>query len=267
MISESNPFKDRFMKAWKSNPEDPIKAVMDEFECSIERAISLTQLIAGGGYGVEDIKNVEMQNIRTPQSVLKLLRYFEVDPIVVNKLLKLHKQKKPNNNINGNDESSYQELKKGTRLASMIYVADEQINAIRKDGFNLTLVPWYTKTNEGQYIFNYQGYVDERFKDLNDPQLYQPRKEDKGLYYVYLPQDQNVVDAIYESCTKRQGNRTQSPNDIDPKRTLEHLLNGLAFGYDIILVFNFVRADNKEFVDKICGNIDQWEQWSNPSKP
>jgi hypothetical protein len=26
------------------------------------------------------------------------------------------------------------------------------------------------------------------------------------------------------------------------------------------------RIINEDFVDKICGHIDNWEEWSNPSK-
>ncbi len=255
-INESNPIKKRLLKGWKSNPENPIQGVMDEFDCDLQGALYYMRVFGAGTYGENDIDNRYMQRLRAPQSILKLLRHFEVSPTVISKLLNLYKEHKPSNNddihrasqaADGNvargsaNEESYKQLQQGKRLVSLIGIPDDKIEEIEAEGYDTLLVPWVLNNND-EYTFKYG--IDNNYK------------LESGIYYVYRPEDQDVAASVYEQASLNTGQET----------ILGALLNGLAFGYKMSDVFNYIRNMDSDLVDKVCGNIDEWEQWSNPSK-
>lgn len=240
VISESR-FKQRVIAAWQSNPDNPIQGIMDEFGCDQTRALHLAASITGGTYGEGDIDNRFMHRLRAPQSILKLLRYFKVDPTIVRKLMRLHKDRRPDNDPRLGDNHSYKQLQQGYRLVSQIEVPDEEIDRIHADGFDILLVPWNRKVANGSY----------HQKTPNGDIKYSA-----GIYYVFRPQDSDVAHALHSAAQSSTGNN----------RILEDLLNGLAYGFKMPSVYNFVRNNNEDFVDAICGHIDNWEEWSNPSK-
>ena len=75
-----------------------------------------------------------------------------------------------------------------------------------------------------------------------------PWDNTKDIRYVFRPENKDVVDTIIAAC-KKYG-----------RGPLLDLLHGLAFGYKMDDVFNYVRSDNQELVDSICGHVDQLSQ-------
>ena len=62
-------------------------------------------------------------------------------------------------------------------------------------------------------------------------------------FYVYKDENADIVDAMM--------NVKGPPLD---------LLHGLAFGYAMVDVFNLIRKKDQQLVDKICGNVDQFNR-------
>jgi len=60
-----------------------------------------------------------------------------------------------------------------------------------------------------------------------------------GLFYVSWPEDEDILDELAASDGLRRD-----------------LLNGLAFGYKMVDVLNYVRSNDKELVDTLCGNVN-----------
>lgn len=62
-----------------------------------------------------------------------------------------------------------------------------------------------------------------------------------GIWYVCMPENQDIVDELLKHH--------------DDRRIID-ILHGLAFGYQMSDVFNYVRSHHTALVDKICGHVD-----------
>ena len=62
-----------------------------------------------------------------------------------------------------------------------------------------------------------------------------------GVWYINYPEHQDVVDEIL-----------QHQNNV----CITDILHGLAFGYPMVSVFEYVRHYHRDIVDQVCGHVD-----------
>jgi hypothetical protein len=65
-----------------------------------------------------------------------------------------------------------------------------------------------------------------------------------GVWYVTRPENEDIVDLMMGMADSVE---------LD-------LLSGLAFGYRMVDVFNYVRKTDKKLVDEVCGHVDYMER-------
>jgi hypothetical protein len=63
--------------------------------------------------------------------------------------------------------------------------------------------------------------------------------------YVFEPQNRDVAELLLS---------------LPEQSLIWNMMRGLAFGYPMSDVVNFVRQDNVDLVDNICGNVDRMEK-------
>ena len=179
-----------------------LDGVAKEFGVDSSTAREYTNMLPGGTYGEEDIELKELHQLKAPQCILKLLRYFKIDDTVITKLLQLYKTSKGHRG-SPDDPVCLQQLIDGERLVASI----EKPNDLFLQQHGLTA----SKTQ-------FAG----------------------GGWYVYRPEDQDVVDQFLRF-------------DVVSDELELDLMQGLAYGYKIVDVMNFVRKRDPELVDSVCG--------------
>lgn len=219
--SKSSDLRLRIMNALQGKGKSTrggIFGIADEFDCDLNKADQYAEMLDGGTYGEVDIKDKILHRSRAPQNILKLLRYYEVSKPVSKKLINFYTQNSHTTVVSDsqNDKESFKQLLDNKRLVSM--VTDIRFNKggiskeqIEEAGFSITPTPW-----------------------------------NNNVWYVYRPENVDIVDAIVKSYT----------HDYGQKVGLIDLLHGLAFGYKMVDVYNYMRHGNQQLVDRLCKNVN-----------
>ena len=208
LLSEAGPSREfikRIRKAHTPNTAGEgggLFGIKKEFDTDFDTASKYSNLLGGGGYGENDIRQKELHHNRAPVNILKLLRHFNVSDTNIKKLVGfylLHREIIKSHTRVPNDDEALRQLYAGEKLVAQVD-SDREL----KPGY--ITVPYY--------------------KD--------------AVVYVLKKEDLPLVREIEGSHNK----------------TKQDLLRGLAFGYRLEDVFNYVRDDDRDLVDSICGRVE-----------
>lgn len=221
-----------------------VQGVMDEFGCDVEQARKLMRIIdyedwhgayerqsekmgdiydgkgfvgnydpAVGGWTPRPART-ELQNIRAPQNILKILRYFGVPNRVIQKLVRLHSNK--------NDIVTSRKYKKGMHQSDFEEIVKEFTN-------NERLMSETSTTAEQNELLNNLGLKTVKLNDWTTR--------------IYRPENEDIVLTI----RKFENSMNES------RKCVLHILRGMAFGYPLEHVYNYISNYYRPTVDKICG--------------
>lgn len=194
-----------------------IFGVMDEFNCNMETAYKYIEILGGGTYGEADIEDKSLHRLRAPQNVYKLLKYFGIPSQVANKIIRFH--------INNYNTIKNHNPSPNDNEAIRQLVNDERLVAMVQskdlgDEFIYKLVPWFEELQK-EYDTNQQHTI--------------------GVWYVAKKENKDILDILF---------KYESGLALD-------MLHGLAFGYQLKDIYNFMRSQEPELVDKICDHADK----------
>jgi len=194
-----------------------LPGVVKEFDVDFATASKYLQMFKSGHYGEDDIYDKVLHRMRAPQCVLKLLRHFDVSPAIIRKIVSFYSE---NRVVVASHRPSPDDSEAIRQLQGGERLAASLAmpkEKLESLGFVAELVPWYDTDASFK-----QGYPN-------------------GIFYVAAPENQDVLREIIGAY----GNKQKSD-----------LLHGLAFGYKMSDVMNYIRSANKDLVDGLCGNVD-----------
>lgn len=216
---KSKEFRKRLLDAYRGHGKsdrDGLFGIVDEFGVSLNDAVQYAKSLSNYNYGEGAIDDLILYKVRAPQNLLKLLRYFNVDSHIINKLFNFHIKNKsiiashkpsPENNI------SLRQLMNDERLASLIdRIPEQELHAL---GLETVPTPWSSEFT----------------------------KYNITVFYVCKPHNLDVVNEMIRVYS-------------EPSIVLD-ILHGLAFGYRMQDVFNYIRSRDMKLVDSICGNVNE----------
>jgi len=193
--------------------------IVDEFNCSLDQAANYANMLGGGYYGEDDIEDRTLHRSRAPQGLFKLLKHFGVPARIIDKLIRFHVEHKK---IVDKHRPSPHDAEVMRQLAAGERLAGMvQLPKEEIDGLGYVAIQAHS----------HDGY------------------QAQPVWYVARPENEDIIDYLSAVLRTERGS--------GPERPLPALVHGLAFGYKMSDVFNFVRSLDRELVDGICGNVNE----------
>jgi hypothetical protein len=186
-----------------------VYGIVDEFGVDTQTAVQYLQ----GYYGEDGIEDKFLHRIRAPQAIHKLLKHYDISPIITKKLIRFHVDNFKTiskHQPSPSDEVTINQMHRRERLAALVRLP---LESLRESGF---LVQPYITT----------------------PPITSIRP---AGFYIAWPGDEDIIEEMSEA--------SGSGGKLD-------LLHGLAFGYRMVDVLNYLRSDDKQLIDNIVGNTN-----------
>lgn len=193
--------------------------IVDEFGCDLDTASKYLKIVASGTYGEHDIEDKTLHHARAPQGIYRLLKHFGVSERVAKKLIRFHLDHHKIVAKHLPSPGDDQALKQLMNKERLVALVTIPKERLVELGFVAKLVPWF----------------DDEFR----------KSYPQGAWYIARPDNEDIIDEMI------------SIHDGTVDNVKADLLHGLAFGYKMVDVFNYVRAQAPEEVDKICGHVDK----------